>query len=188
MASLSLFSVYGIVEIGSYLLNIAYYQESANSSLPSTANSLASTFVLLLVSAIALTLRTLTVRLKAGAMARTTLLCRVFLWIFTTVRELFHSLPFLWRSAALFVLYAFLNAVLFEQGRYDGWAALGWWAVNGAALLLLCRWAVGFHHLRKGGQAIASGNLSYQIDTRRMAHDLKQHAQDLNNMLFSRPG
>jgi len=182
MASLSLFSVYGIVELGSYLLNAAYYQEQVNSSLPTTANSLASAFVLLLVSAIALTLRTLTVRLKAGAMARTTLLCRVFLWIFNTVRELLHAVPFLWRSMALFVLYCLLNAVLFERAHYDGWAALGWWVVNGAALLLLCRWAIGFHHLRKGGQAIASGNLSYQIDTRRMAHDLKQHAQDLNNI------
>ena len=182
MASLSLFAVYGTVELGSYLLNTAYYQEPLNSSLPATANSLASAFVLLLTLAVALTLRTLTVRLKAGAMARTTFLCRVFLWFFNTVRELLHAIPFLWRGIVLFVLYCILNAVLFERGRYDGWSALGWWVVNGAALLLLCRWAVGFHHLRKGGQAIASGNLSYQIDTRRMAHDLKQHAQDLNNI------
>ena len=182
MASLSLFSVYGIVELGGYLLNAAHHQEPVNSSLPATANSLASAFVLLLTLAVALTLRTLTVRLKAGAMARTTLLCRVFLWIFNTVRELLHAVPFLWRSMALFVLYCILNAVLFERAHYDGWAALGWWVVNGTALLLLCRWAIGFHHLRKGGQAIASGNLSYQIDTRRMAHDLKQHAQDLNNI------
>ena len=36
--------------------------------------------------------------------------------------------------------------------------------------------------LRKGGEAIAGSNLNHQIDTTRMPHDLRLHAEALNNI------
>ena len=49
-------------------------------------------------------------------------------------------------------------------------------------LLWLCHWSVCFQRLRKGSEAIAGGNLNHQIDTTRMPHDLRLHAEALNNI------
>ena len=143
----------------------------------------------LLAEMAALTLRTLAVRLKGHALARTSLLCRVVVWLWRKLAEagrwtleLVRSLPFLWRTIAGFLAYFLANAALFSEALHNGLAGAIWWLLHIAVLLLLCRWAMGFWKLRKGSQAIAAGNLSYQIDTHRMPHDLRCHAEDLNNI------
>ena len=143
----------------------------------------------LFAAVIALTLRTLAVRLKAHTLARTTLLCRVLVWLWRRlvqagrwVLELIRSLPFLWKTVADFLAYFLCNTVLFNEARYNALAGAVWWLLNLAVLLLLCWWAMGFRKLRRGSQAIAAGNLSHQIDTHHMPHDLRCHAEDLNNI------
>ena len=141
------------------------------------------------VGMMALTLRTFVVRMKAGTLARSTLLCRALMWCWQALKwtwdaaNIFvRSLPFLWRVVVMFGLYFFVDMLLLIQAQYDGWATVLCVLLNGAVLMLLCWWAMGFHRLRKGSQAIAAGNLSHQIETSRMPVDLKQHAEDLNNI------
>ena len=141
------------------------------------------------VGIVTLMLRTFVVRLKAGALARSTLLCRVLMWCWhgmvwswDAAKIFVRSLPFLWRLIGMFMVYSFVNVMLIQLGRYDGWASFLWFVVNIAVFLLLCWWGMGFQRLRKGSQAIAAGNLSHQIETSRMPLDLKQHAEDLNNI------
>ena len=143
----------------------------------------------LFAAVIALTLRTFAVRLKGRALARTTLLCRVLVWLWQglgkAVRwglELVCSLPFLWRTIAGFLAYFLANVALFNEAQDSTLAGATWWLLNLAVLLLLCRWSMSFRKLRRGSQAIAAGNLSYQIDTHRMPHELRCHAEDLNNI------
>ena len=81
-----------------------------------------------------------------------------------------------------FLLYFFLNLVLFTQGQYNELFAGLWLCLNFAVLLVLCWWTVNFRRLRKGSQALASGNLHHQIETQRMPRDLKLYAEDLNNI------
>lgn len=141
------------------------------------------------VGIVTLTLRTFVVRLKARALARSTLLCRVLMccwrglvWTWEAGRIFLRSLPFLWRLMAAFVVYFFADVTLFTQGQHDGLAGFLWFVLNIGVLLLLCWWAMGFQRLRKGSRAIAGGNLNHQIDTHRMPMDLKSHAEDLNNI------
>ena len=128
-----------------------------------------------------LTLRTLAVRLKARALARSTLLCRVLMWCLKVLRDFILALPFTWKSAAAFLGYLFVSVAVYAW-RYD-WPAIPLWLIlNGLAFLLICWWAVGMDKLRRGSRAIAEGNLSYQVDTRMMPYDLRMQAEDLNNI------
>ena len=137
----------------------------------------------------ALMLRTLAVRFKARTLVRSTLLCRVLIWLGNCAArlwqmglELARSLPFIWKTILLFCAYCITGAWMYEIGRYsDGFLFL-WLLLQLAAFLFLGWWAIGFQRLRKGSRAIAAGELSYQIDTHRMFHDLRLHAEDLNNI------
>ena len=172
----------GVLYFCDYFWRYVYYQSEVVEQIFRMGMAAASALVTLMAASIALTLRTLAVRLKAGCLARTTLICRTVGALWQGGAELTRSIPFLWKSIAGFLLYFFLNVMFFERARYSAMATVIWWAVNLAALLLLCWWGVGFCKLRQGGQAISTGNLTYQIDTRRMPHELRRHAENLNNI------
>ena len=50
--------------------------------------------------------------------------------------------------------------------------------LGGAAVCL----AFTMRSLKKGGEALAGGNLSYQVDTKNMIWDLKEHGENLNSI------
>ena len=127
-------------------------------------------------------LRTLIVRLKARALARTTLLCRVVKFLWRRGVEFFRDLPLTWKAVAAFLGY--LTAV-FAADRI--WPLRDWYPLPGVilnltALLTLCWWSAGFCRIRKGTEVIASGNLNHQIETDHLPGDLKRHAEALNNI------
>ncbi|MCI8423982.1 MAG: HAMP domain-containing histidine kinase [Lawsonibacter sp.] len=143
----------------------------------------------------ALTLRTLTVRLKAGNLARTTLCSRVVQWMAKAIhkgiqfgRELVRAFPFLWRVLVAYGVYFCANFFFLLNLPYSTAAGLVWFALHAALLLLLCWWAMGFQRLRQGSRAIAAGDLDLQIDTRHMPYDLRCHAEDLNNISIGLAG
>ena len=138
-----------------------------------------------------LLVRTVVVRLKGRAMARSTLLCRVLThfwkvlrWTLDAAKTFLLRVPFLWKTILGFSIYFFGNIMLFPIARYgrNGVVGLLWYVLNLGALLLLCWWSLGFQRLRRGSRAISAGELSHQINTNRMPPDLKQHAENLNNL------
>lgn len=136
-----------------------------------------------------LTIRTFVVRLKARALLRTTLLCHVCSWCLKKVKFLWHgtiqfvrTIPFLWRTLLILFGYLFTNTLLIDWVRYGGPSVPLWLILSAAVVVLVCWWAMGFHKVRKGCAAIAAGNLSHQIDLKYLPNDLKEHAQDLNNL------
>ena len=135
----------------------------------------------------ALTLRTLAVRLKTRSLGKTTLTCRLALGLWRLLklaggglRDFVLTLPLTWRVITLFLFYLVLKVIAWSL-RYS-FGPLLLLAVDAGALFVLCWWTVSFRRLQKGGQAIAAGNLNHQIDTSRMPHDLRRHAQELNNI------
>ena len=184
MAALGTAAVVGILLLGDYFANYYYVQThySTAEDLFPMAASAASALGVVTMGTVTLTLRTLTVRLKAGCLLRSILVCRVIGAFWQGAKNLFQAIPFLWRSIAVFLGYFFLNVVLFQNARYHSLSGILWALLHTAALALLCWWSMSFRRLRKGSQAIASGNLSHQIDTQKMPHDLRAHADDLNNI------
>ncbi|RHR11292.1 hypothetical protein DWX58_02265 [Pseudoflavonifractor sp. AF19-9AC] len=165
------------------LLN-AYY--SAVSTSTATETSL-MTYVISLLSTLAvgtvsLLLRTIAVRCKGHSFVKTSVICLVIRWLVLTIRDFILSIPLTWRVIMAFLLYFFLNLVLFTQGQYNELFTGLWLCLNFLVLLALCWWTVNFRRLRKGSQALASGNLHHQIETQRMPRDLKLYAEDLNNI------
>ena len=172
------------LQSGDYLIRL-WEGNVADSSLDQVAvnlyTALFAAAVTGMVLAVALTLRTLTVRVKARALARSTLLCRVLMGVGKVLGEFLRNLPFTWKAAAAFLLYFFVNLFLFTNAYYWG-TSFFWLILNGAVFLFLCWWAVGMSRLRKGSRAIAAGDLDHRVDTRLMPHDLRMQAEDLNNI------
>ena len=133
----------------------------------------------------ALLLRTLAVRLHTGTLGRTSLLCRGWSAVYWGVGELVRQLPLTWRTIAGFFVYLLAN-VLSAAMCYGGGLLVI--LVNGAALVLLCRWTTSFARLRRGSRAIAAGDLNYRVDTARMPADLRAYAEDLNNISIGLAG
>ena len=180
------FLIWGALHATDTFLSLlsAYYSAVSDSMLTETRlmTYAVSLLTSLTVGAVALLLRTIVVRCKGHAFVNTSLLCRVIRWTALTLWTFILSIPLTWRVIMAFLLYFFLNLVLFTQGQYNELFAGLWLCLNFAVLLVLCWWTVNFRRLRKGSQALASGNLHHQIETQRMPRDLKLYAEDLNNI------
>ena len=133
-----------------------------------------------LMGATALLLRTILVRLKARSMIRTTLIGLILIHIFRWLRDFFVSLPLTWRTAGAFFIYLLLH--VFCSALFGYYAPVPLALLNLTVLFALCRWTLCLRRLRQGSQAIAAGNLSHQIDTAHMPHDLQVLGEDLNNI------
>ena len=136
------------------------------------------------VGCAALLLRTLAVRLKAKALARTTLLCRVLAWTAGAAHRFALRLPVTWKALLAFAGYVMLSVLLFGVGGFEQ---------SDILLLLFCMlqiavagflawWADSYRKLRLGTRTIAKGDLEFQINTRSMPYDLRLQAEDLNNI------
>ena len=131
-----------------------------------------------------LLLRTFVVRLKAGCLMKTTLLCRVAAWTVRTVHEFVRSLPITWKAVVAAVGYVVFSLWLVTTSRYYGYGMfmLVYWFLQLVLLAFVAWWTLHYARLREGTKTIAKGDLEYQIDTRRMPHDLRLQAEDLNNI------
>ena len=127
-------------------------------------------------------LRTLAVRVKCRALARTTLLCRVVKFLWRRICSFVRELPITWKTVLFFFTY--LTAVFLADHLWPlrGLYPLLSMLIHVAALLLLTWWSAGFWRVRKGTEVIAAGNLNHQIDAAHLPADLKRHAEALNNI------
>ena len=130
----------------------------------------------------AMLLRTVTVRLRLRALARTTLLCRVVSFLWRRLSVFIRELPLTWKTLLCFLLYL---AAIFAADHL--WPLRYWYPLPGAVVNLtvlmgLCWWSAGFGRVRKGTEIIAAGNLNHPIETAHLPADLKGHAEALNNI------
>ena len=142
--------------------------------------------VVLLLLFILLSMST-AVRVKTHTFLSSALTVRLIRRIFRGVRSLFgmiaallKNLPVLWKLLLGAAGYGLLT-VLMTASR-DGFFVFLWLVASIAAILLLCRSAVGLDRLRRGTKAIAGGDLAYAIDTKYLPHDEREMAADLSNI------
>ena len=127
-------------------------------------------------------MNTLAVRVKARALARTTLLCRVVSFLWRRLSAFVRELPLTWKSVLFFL--AYLTAIFLAD---HAWPLVYWYPlpgvlINVAMLLFLAWWSAGFWRVRKGTEVIAAGNLNHQIESDRLPGDLREQAEALNNI------
>ena len=125
-------------------------------------------------------------RLKLGTLLKSCVIYRLLRGCWRAVKAVFRALgklPLIWKSAVGVAGLAFIDLVWRMAGEHDGgMLATGWlllWLLIGLAV---CYAALAFRRLRLGAKRIAAGDESASVDTKRLIWDLKEHAEDLNNI------
>ncbi len=135
-------------------------------------------------------LTTFAARCKARTLFKDTLIWRVcgLLWrgikaLARAVRAALSAIPLAWKTVLVCGAYGVFTLWMFSQWRYySGGYIFLWLAVSAAGALYLIVWAAQWKRIRRGAHEIIGGNPYYQIDTRRMLPDLREHAGELNNL------
>ena len=120
-------------------------------------------------------LLTTAVRLKSHTLLRSTLCWQAGAWIIRQCRSLPSRWPMERRTVCLFLLYLLGTAIttptIILIPVYQGFV-----------LWRLCRWVHQWKSIRAATGAILGGTPEVQIDTTGMYHDLREHAEQLNDL------
>ena len=136
-------------------------------------------------------------RIKLGGWWRNTVICHVLRFLLKALKKLRRGLerlargfravagklPLVWKTAVIFGGLSLLELM---------WILLCWWETDVLLMLwvveklllfpaVLCC-ALMLRKLQRGGQALAAGDLSYQVDTSRLIWDFRRHGEDLNSI------
>lgn len=102
---------------------------------------------------------------------------------FRGVVSLCRGIPLVWKTALGLAAIALIE-VLVIAGAYCEFDVLMtfWFGKHLVLVPLVLYAALMLRKLQKGGKALASGDLGYQVDTKRMIWDFKRHGENLNSI------
>lgn len=132
----------------------------------------------------------LAVRIKLGrwwentVIYRLLVLCwRLLRFIWRGLKTLFLNLPLIWKTVLLLIAITGLELFSFAVFYYDtSWLLLGWILTRPVVISAVLYLALVLRKLQKGGEALAAGDLSYQISTKYLVWDFKKHGESLNSI------
>ena len=173
---------------GVRLLNLISFPSDTGSMLVLQA-ALVAAYLICGLSLLLSYASTLASRIKAGTWYQNTVIWRVltFLWrvlchLGRTVRYLCRNLPLYWRSALVWAGLCFIELIFIMITGCTG-SFFVWWLIGRVLLtapLILA--VINMKKLRDGGEKLASGALTSQIDTSHMFWEFKRHAENLNSI------
>ena len=174
----------GIGMTFSFLEHSFYYDTSSSQQLGLGLSVFFAAVTALL--AIAAILSTVT-RIKSRTIFRNTLTWRICRAVFRSGKRAVAALPLSWRWVLGFLGFLFINAILsarFFLGIPYGFGLsfLLLLVFNGLVLVFGCRWSMQWRTIRSGTARIVGGDTDAKIDTDKMLPDLKQHADQLNDL------
>ena len=125
---------------------------------------------------------------KAGTVLRGTLIARLIRLVWrimkATGRGLYRiakSLPLMWKTALVTLALVFIEFILFMKDYY-GTLAAPFLLLKLLELLAILYIALSLRTLQKGGEAMADGDFSQNIDTRLLIGDFKRYGQRMNDL------
>lgn len=111
------------------------------------------------------------------------LLLRMCKALWRGITALVHSLPLIWKTLLIFVVLSVAELLVFAVFYWDAsWIILAWILEKAIILPAALYLALILKKLQQGSVALADGDLSYQVDTKRMFWDFKQHGENLNSI------
>jgi signal transduction histidine kinase len=131
-------------------------------------------------------------RVKTGRWWRNTVICRIWGWVWRGASALgqltaaiLRDLPMIWKLPLVFLGVQFLNVqlvVMLVRGRNSAleFVVISGFLLNLAALLFVCYTGMCMQQLKKTGERLAEGDLSYKADTKWLRLDFLEHARRLN--------
>lgn len=122
-------------------------------------------------------------RIKCGGILKNLLLYRICRWIVRKTAAMIGCIPLIWKTLIgifLYVLSDWIVLILFDGG-WDNFLIF-YVLKNLIVAILLISFVIALKKLQKGGEKIASGDLSYQMDTSHLFGDYKKFAHTLNSI------
>ena len=164
---------------GGLLLCIAvsewFYWSSSFSYLPLfVQNLLVGAVAAAMVTLVMGFLVTFVARCKGRTLLRNTVIWRLCSWCWRGCIAILSAIPLIWKVLVVGLAWALLMTAC----RWNGL----WIVACALPILFLCLWACQWGKIRKGTKEIIGGRPDYTIDTRWMLPDLKNHAEELNNL------
>lgn len=97
--------------------------------------------------------------------------------------SLCRGIPLVWKTALGLAAIALIEILVIAGAYCEEDVLLTFWFVKHLVLVPLVIYvALMLRKLQKGGKALASGDLGYQVDTKRMFWDFKRHGENLNSI------
>lgn len=129
-----------------------------------------------------LTLCTISARLRAGKWWKNSIIYIVCRFVYRAVRGFVRALPIAWKGVLIYAAVAFGNFL----GIFLTWVTGSFFvfllvaALDAAGLYFVIRVMRQLKALQTAGRKLASGDLTYTVDTEKMYPVLKEHGDDLN--------
>lgn len=99
------------------------------------------------------------------------------------LKDLFLQIPMVWKTVLVVGGISLLEIFLMMACWWDMEVYLVFWVLEHLVLIpLILRVSISLRKLHLGGRALAAGKLDYQVDTRHMFWDLKEHGENLNHI------
>ena len=136
-------------------------------------------------------------RVKLGGWWRNSVIYYVlrFLWrilkalgrdiaaIFRGIGSLLRGIPLVWKTVVAYLAVCVLEIFIFLFNWHYVFNISTYWLIKHCICFpFIIFIALTLRRLQKGGRALASGDLSYQVNTKRMPRDFKQHGENLNRI------
>ncbi len=100
-------------------------------------------------------------------------------FVLATIR----NIPIVWKTVLAAAVFLFIDLCIMMSGYHTSYGLVFIDFIVKFALAVAAIWfAVALKKLKKGGEALAAGDLSYHVDTKGMVWDLKKHGENLNNI------
>lgn len=129
------------------------------------------------------TVLTFAVRVKTKRWWRNTLICRVITWIGRGVRFFVENLPILGKAILLVAIVLFADLITLVLAADMGGIFILLWFVEKIVLAGVVFVAVvQMKKLQEGGEKIAEGDLTHQVDAEKMFWDFREHGENLNRI------
>ncbi|MBR2533950.1 MAG: HAMP domain-containing histidine kinase [Erysipelotrichaceae bacterium] len=135
------------------------------------------------------------VRIKQKSLIKGSLtyLCLKYLWtivvyvwgllkkLMKSVVFFINSIPLVWKTAVITLGLVFIEFLFLVNSYSDYYTAF--WLIRNLVLIpaVICI-SLNLKTLQQGGIALANGDLSYHVDTKRMLWDFRKHGENLNSI------
>ena len=173
--------------VGMFVCSILMSSNSLNFIIVVTAISLGLIVLGLLLLSFILTFTT---RIKYGKWWENTLFFRVLKvvfivlkWFADKIKMLLSNIPMFWKTAAIFSFVSVLEFIIIVSNRRSTSTILLWWLVEkiivGAIVFFT---VIDMKKIKNAAEKIAGGNIDYQISTKNMYGDFRQHADNINRI------
>lgn len=121
----------------------------------------------------------LSLRRKLGTLWKNTVIARLLRGMACLVRKL----PLIWKTAVCVFLVSFLELLVLSASAGEQEVLFFFWLAEKLLLIPAVLYiAVMLRTLRQAGQSLAEGDLSHQVETRKLFLEFREHGEDLNRM------